>query len=75
MQDAFFEENINDRRNYIRILKNMTAEARLKKALEISEFTKKLFIRGLRKKYKNVSEEEFKKILLERLEKCHNLNY
>ena len=60
---------------YIQTLKKIGAEKRLLKALELSELTKELFISGLRKKYPDLSEKEFKKILLEKLEKCHNSNY
>jgi hypothetical protein len=60
---------------YIEILRKMSPEKRLLKALELSEFTKKLFIYGLRKRLPHLSKKEFKKLLLERLEKCHNRNY
>ena len=62
-------------RQYIQILRKMSPEARLLKAFELSEFSRQLFIHGLRKRFPDVSEETFKKILLERLEKCHNRNY
>lgn len=60
---------------YIRVLRQMSPEKRLLKAFELSEFTKELFIHGLRKRSPNLSEEEFRKILLKRLDKCHNRNY
>ncbi|GAK51259.1 hypothetical protein U14_02502 [Candidatus Moduliflexus flocculans] len=62
-------------REYIRILRRLTPQQRLTKAFELSEFTKQLFIHGLRKRFPNLSEEEFRKLLLERLDKCHNRNY
>lgn len=62
-------------KEYIRVLRNMTPEQRLLKAFDLSKFTKKLFIHGLRKRFPDLSEEEFHKLLLERLEKCHNRNY
>ncbi|GAB6274285.1 MAG: hypothetical protein STSR0004_11480 [Peptococcaceae bacterium] len=46
---------------YIRVLRQMTPEKRLLKAFELSEFTRQLFIHGLRKRYPNLSDEEFKK--------------
>jgi hypothetical protein len=67
-----------ERRNhklYIQILRRMTPEQRLRKAFELSEFAKQLFIHGLRKRFPDLPEAEFKKLLLERLEKCHNRNY
>lgn len=60
---------------YIQTLKKIGSEKRLLKALELSELTKELFISGLKKKYPDLSEKKFKKILLEKLEKCHNSNY
>jgi hypothetical protein len=60
---------------YIEVLRNMSPEHRLLKAFELSEFTKQLFIHGLRKRFPDLSEEEFRKLLLERLDKCHNRNY
>ena len=60
---------------YIQVLRQISPEKRLLKAFELSEFTRQLFIYGLRKRFTNLSDEEFKKLLLERLDKCHNRNY
>ncbi|MGD9156541.1 MAG: hypothetical protein PVG90_13735 [Bacillota bacterium] len=60
---------------YIRILRGMTPEQRLNKAFELSEFSKALFLTGLRQSYPELNEEELHKLMLERLEKCHNRNY
>lgn len=60
---------------YIQVLRQMSPEKRLLKAFELSEFARKLFIHGLRKRFPNLQDEEFKKVLLERLDKCHNRNY
>jgi hypothetical protein len=62
-------------RLYIEVLRRMTPEQRLAKAFELSALAKRAFIDGLRKRFPNLSEEEFKKLLLERLAKCHNRNY
>lgn len=62
-------------RKYIHVLRQMTPEMRLRKAFELSAFSKELFVHGLRKRFPDLSEEEFKRLLLERLEKCHNRNY
>ena len=70
--------NLKDRSNhrkYIQILRQMSPEERLLKAFELSEFGKQLFIHGLRKRFPDLPDEEFNKILLERLDKCHNRNY
>ncbi|RKX76896.1 MAG: hypothetical protein DRP87_10620 [Spirochaetes bacterium] len=60
---------------YIQVLRQMSPEKRLIKAFELSEFTRQLFFHGLRKRYPDLSDEEFKKIQLSRLNKCHNRNY
>lgn len=60
---------------YLEILRKMTPEQRLLKAFELSEFSKQLFFYGLGKRFPEKSEDEIKKIYLERLDKCHNRNY
>lgn len=60
---------------YIKALRQMSPEKRLLKSFELSKFTKQLFIHGLHERFPNLSDEEFKKIFLERLDKCHNRNY
>ncbi len=62
-------------RLYLQVLRSMTPEERLLKAFELSTLGKALFIEGLRKRFPDVSAEEFRKILLSRLAKCHNRNY
>jgi len=59
----------------IEILRKMTPEQRLNKAFELSEFSKKLFEEGLRKRFPRLSDGEFRKKLASRLDKCHNRNY
>jgi hypothetical protein len=53
----------------------MSADARLRAALELGETTRRLFEDGLRKVRPGLSEAEFRRLLLERLDKCHNRNY
>ena len=62
-------------RVYIRILRKMSPAQRLLKAFELTEFTKKLFIQGLRRRFPDLPESDFRKLLLRRLDKCHNRNY
>lgn len=62
-------------RIHIQVLRRMTPEQRLSQAFELSEFTLGLFTHGLRKRFPDLSEVEFKQLLLRRLEKCHNRNY
>ena len=60
---------------WIQVLRQMTPEQRLLKSFELSEFTRNLFIHGLHKRFPDLSDEEFKKLLQERLDKCHNRNW
>ena len=60
---------------YIQVLRQMSPEKRLLRSFELSEFTKQLFIHGLHKRFPNLSGEEFRKVLQEHLDKCHNGNY
>jgi len=60
---------------YIQTLRRMTSEDRLLKSFELSEFSKELFLHGLRKRFPDLSDETIKKLYLERLDKCHNRNY
>lgn len=53
----------------------MTAEERLLKAFELSEFSKQLFSEGLRRRFPDLPEAEFHSLLLDRLAKCHNRTY
>ncbi|HUY92914.1 MAG TPA: hypothetical protein VMV10_29560 [Pirellulales bacterium] len=70
-----FEKPRPNRRQYIEVLRRMTPQQRLAKAFELSELTKRLFKQGLRKQFAELSEEDFHRLYLERLAKCHNRNY
>ena len=60
---------------YLSILRRMTPEQRLLKALDLSEFSKHLFLSGLRQQFGNLSDQDFKQLACERLRKCHNRSY
>ncbi len=62
-------------RLYLEILRKMTPEQKLLKVFELSEFSKALFAAGLRKRFPEATQEEFHRIFLDRLAKCHNRNY
>jgi len=68
-------KNRPNHRIYIQVLRKMSPEKRLLKAFELSEFANQLFIHGLHKRFPDLSSGEFKKKLLEHLDKCHNRNY
>jgi hypothetical protein len=70
--------NIKERPNhaiYIQTLRRMSPEARLLKAFELSEFSRQLFLQGLRRRFPEMSDAEIHKLYLERLDKCHNRSY
>ncbi|MBM4067345.1 MAG: hypothetical protein FJ271_00155 [Planctomycetes bacterium] len=60
---------------YLQILRAMTPDERVRKAMEMSAFTKALFREGLRKRFPHLSEAAFHKLFLERLALCHNRHY
>jgi hypothetical protein len=62
-------------RLYLEILRKMTPEQKLLKVFELSEFSKALFTAGLHKRFPDATDEEFRRILFDRLDKCHNRNY
>jgi len=62
-------------RVYIQMLRAMTPEERLQRALELSDFTRQLFEHGLRKRFPDLPEEDFQELFRKRLEKCHNRNW
>jgi len=62
-------------RIYIQTLRRMGPEARLLKAFELSDFSRELFLHGLRKRFPDLSDAALKKLYLERIDKCHNRNY
>jgi hypothetical protein len=68
------KERPNHRR-YIEVLRSMTPEQRLQKAFELSEFSRALFVEGLRARHPDLGTEEFGKLLRSRLDRCHNRNY
>ncbi len=53
----------------------MTPEARLQQAFDLTEMVNSLFRQGLRERFPDLPENEFHQLYLQRLEKCHNLNY
>ncbi len=62
-------------RMYLQVLRQMSPEQKLLKTFELTEFTRELFLHGLRNRFPTSSAEDLKRIFLERLDKCHNRNY
>lgn len=57
---------------YLRILRRMSPEVRLRKAFELSTFSRGLFLHGLRRRFPELSDEQLQELARQRLEKCHN---
>lgn len=62
-------------RLYIQILRRMTPDQRLRKALELTDLGKRLFADGLRRLYPQLTDADFRRLYSEHLARCHNNNY
>ena len=60
---------------YLRVLRAMTPEQRLKKAFELGAVARARFAHGLRRRFPDLGEAPFARLLRERLDRCHNRNY
>ena len=60
---------------YLQVLRQLSPEQRLAKVFELSALTRSLFVHGLRRRFPEATPEEFQRILLARLARCHNRNY
>lgn len=64
-----------NRREYILALRQMSGQQRLRKAMELTRNARALFETGLRRRFPDLTPEEFHSLLLKRLAKCHNRNW
>jgi len=53
----------------------MTPEQRLRKAFELTAAARALFALGLRRRFPEMDDAAFTRLLRERLDGCHNRNY
>jgi hypothetical protein len=60
---------------YLQTLRRMTPEQRLKKAFELADLGKRLFLAGLKRRFPDYTPEELHRVYLERIALCHNRNY
>ena len=60
---------------YLAILERLGPEGRLRKAFEMSMFSRQLFLEGLRKRFPEKSEQQIKALYIERIAQCYNRNY
>lgn len=59
---------------YLRVLRAMTPEQRLRKAFELTAMARALFAIGLRRRFPDLSEAAFTRLLRQRLALCHKRN-
>ena len=64
-----------DHKEYVRMMRKISPEDRLKKSFELTKLTRSLFLAGLKNRFPELPDREIKKIYLKRISKCHNLNY
>lgn len=62
-----------NRHIYLKILRSMTFEQRLMKALELSESVRELFKRGLKKRFPMKNEKEIQNLYIQRILKLSNV--
>jgi hypothetical protein len=62
-------------REYIRILRRLTPEQRLLKALELTDLGKQLFMDGLRCRHPHLDAPQLRALYLKRIARCHNRTY
>lgn len=60
---------------YLQALERLGPEGRLRKAFELSFFSKELFLTGLQTQFPKKSDREIRTLYLERLTKCYNRNF
>jgi hypothetical protein len=60
---------------YLRVLRGMTPEQRLRKAFELGATARALFEHGLRERFPDMDDVAFRRLVRERLDRCHNRNY
>jgi hypothetical protein len=60
---------------YLEALRAMTPDQRLQKAFELGELGRQLFADGLRRRHPELSEAEFRRILLSHLSRWHSGTY
>ena len=53
-----------DHREYIKMMRRLSPQERLKKSFELTEFTKNLFLAGLKDRFPDLTNKEIKKYTL-----------
>lgn len=60
---------------YLRVLRAMTPEQRLRKAFDLGAASRARFEHGLRQRFPGLDDASFRRLVRERLDLCHNRNY
>jgi hypothetical protein len=60
---------------YLRVLRAMTPEQRLRQAFNLTAMARSLFALGLRRRFPGMDDAAFNRLLRQRLDRCHNRNY
>ena len=60
---------------YVRVLRAMTPEQRLRKAFELGATARAMFEHGLRRRFPELGDAVLAALVRERLDRCHNRNY
>lgn len=60
---------------YVRVLRAMTPEQRLRKAFELGAAARATFEHGLRQRFPELGDAALAGLVRERLDRCHNRNY
>ena len=60
---------------YLRVLRAMTPEQRLRKAFELGASARALFEHGLRQRFPDRDDADLARLVRARLDRCHNQNY
>jgi hypothetical protein len=62
-------------RRYLEALHRMGPQKRLQKAFELSEMSRRWFVAGLRKRFPDLPEPEFRRVMIQQLNRCRNRSY
>jgi hypothetical protein len=57
---------------YLQALRAMTPDQRLRKAFELTQLGRSLFVEGLRRLHPGMPEDQLRRLYLDRIAKCHN---
>jgi hypothetical protein len=60
---------------YLRALRGMTPQQRLRKAFELGAMARGMFEQGLRRRFPGLSGPALAALVRKRLDRCHNRNY